>query len=72
MKIVFNIHDSKLKLGVPYTWGLGNLWYMRVSEDLVVQIEEVSRVAPEGIATLHIAEATSFHGFRYAESLEIR
>lgn len=69
MKIEYSEQRS-LQVGVPYTYGTGTNWYVRLPDNSVLYLNGFVPV-DDSDAEWHLAVAQSQRGFRYAKSMEI-
>lgn len=70
MKKLYNAPDPGLLVGVPYTWGVGEHWYVLLDTGVVVYLNDFT-VMSSLASDKHRKEATIYQGFRYAQSMEI-
>lgn len=65
--------EATLKVGVPYTYGIGNSWYVLTSAGDVLYLNDPDGIEPinENTAEWHRRSVHAQQGFRYAKSMEI-
>lgn len=65
--------ESTLKVGIPYTYGGGNSWYVLLSTGNVLYLNSLQGIETVSTQTAewHHRSVHAQHGFRYAKSLEI-
>lgn len=69
MKIEYSGHQS-LQVGVPYTYGTGVDWYVRLPDNSVLYLNEYVLLDASD-CVWHIANAHRQRKFCYAKSMEI-
>lgn len=72
MRILYTDANSKLEEGRPYTWGLGNVWYVLLAGGKKVLNLKNMEALNETQTRAHIDHVLRYDGFRYATYMEIQ
>ena len=65
MKVNY-VEEPALKVGIPYTWGSNNHWYMNTTGGNTICLNDGA-----SITSSKFSDIQNYAGLRYAKSMEI-